>query len=200
MTGITIALLAITSSSPTPAPSFSPSPIIVQVAGTSVSTVWLTGAFIVVAAMIAVFSLRWSDHRKLKGEDRRQWDKEILSSYVALAAEAQRLTTVAVNDLAQDPAVLGEANLKQIRRDFEANRRVVINTVQTLGLIAPKKLSEAARAFQDTLHTSWRVLLDDQPHTVADALVVVKEVLEALTPVRQETQDALRIQRPKGSS
>jgi hypothetical protein len=45
----------------------------------------ITAGATVFGALVAFFSAMWSDHRKRKGEDRRQWDKEIRDIYVDVA-------------------------------------------------------------------------------------------------------------------
>lgn len=50
--------------------------------------VWLgplfTGVFVLAAAVIALVSLYFSDRRKLRREDQRQWDAQLTTAYLAI--------------------------------------------------------------------------------------------------------------------
>lgn len=80
---------------PSPLPSPLKSPILVQLVDPNASPVWLapllTGVFVLIAALVALLSLRLSDRRKLDREDRRQWDREMKDSHAKVASAVHRL-------------------------------------------------------------------------------------------------------------
>ena len=69
-------------------PTPSPTPFMVQLITDNQTPWWwggaLTGSFVVLAALVAFFSLRASDKRKLAREDLRQWDILIKDRVIAI--------------------------------------------------------------------------------------------------------------------
>lgn len=76
-----------------PAPS--PSPVLVQLVDQASAPVWLapllTGFFVLVASLIALYSLYRSDLRKLRREDQRQWDRDLRQAYVDVSQHMRRV-------------------------------------------------------------------------------------------------------------
>ena len=132
---------------PTPGsltPSPSPSPVLVQLVDPNAAPVWqaplLTGAFVLWAALIAVLSLWWSDNRKRKADDQRQWDEDLKKSYL----KVQKLTS----GLRDALWAYGEekSDLEAVRAVVDVFTAGVKKQVDLLDLTAPAAVADAARA------------------------------------------------------
>lgn len=137
-----------------------PTPLEVHVVTDGAAPVWLapllTGAFVLAAAGIALFSLYLSDQRKLRREDQRQWDSELQAAYVTIAAEVARSHVAMTRSM--DPFV----RLQQVVSETEQALSVVMEQTKLLELIAPKNVSEAAKQVGDVLGTLWQTAFEEQ--------------------------------------
>jgi len=132
----------------------SPTPVLVQLVGQEPPPVWLgpllTGGFVLVAAIIALLSLRWSDLRKLAREDRRQWDAELKASYVAVGEHVRAVRTVlARNEGTADYAA-------KILSTTDEAMRGVREHIRLFELIASPEVTKAAEEVSDKLSAIWR--------------------------------------------
>ncbi|ROS46194.1 hypothetical protein [Curtobacterium sp. PhB78] len=187
-------------------PTPSPSPLDVHVITDSAPgwvTPLLTGAFVLAAASIttggALFSLWFSDRRKLRREDQRQWDNDLKKAYVAIASAVSR----AQLELAR----LGPSNPRQrldaVLEQTEEAMRVVQEQVELLQLIAPVAVSDAANDVLEILARRWERgfearLRGGEDDEFAGAPMKVwqdfKEVDATMTTLRNRVREAIRIE------
>ena len=132
----------------------SPTPILVQIVSQEPPPVWLgpllTGGFVLLAAFIALLSLRWSDLRKLAREDRRQWDAELKIAYVRIGEHVRAVRTVlARNEGSADYAA-------KILSTTDEAMRGVREHIRLFELIAPPEVTKAAEDVSNRLSAIWR--------------------------------------------
>ncbi|MCT9620516.1 hypothetical protein [Curtobacterium sp. C2H10] len=154
-----------------PTPSPSPSPVLVQLVDPNTAPVWqaplLTGVFVLGAAIIAVLSLWWSDHRKRKADDQRQWDEDLKKSYLALQSltNSVRAALPAYGD--------GQGTQAAVLDTVATFTEGVREQVDLLDLTAPPAVASAATSL-------W------QRHQVPNAL---NEIASA--PVKERSERVL---------
>lgn len=131
-----------------------PTPALVQFVGQQPPPVWLgpllTGGFVLVAAIIALLSLRWSDLRKLGREDRRQWDADLKASYIAIGEHVRAVRVV----LGQNEGT--EAYAMKILTTTEAAMIGLREHIRLFELIASPEVTAAAEAVAEELAETWQ--------------------------------------------
>jgi hypothetical protein len=150
----------------------------------------LTGGFVLVAAVIALLSLRWSDLRKLTREDRRQWDAELKASYVAIGEHARAVQVV----------------LRGYQNDAEYSRKMLITIeramtgirehIRLFELIAPTEVTKAAESVVETLASLWERLWVDTFDPDFDSRQAIKASFEIEKPIndlRDRIRESLRV-------
>jgi len=140
---ITASALLVLAASPAATPGSTPS---------SSSTAIVSGCFLALGATIAFTSTYFSDRRKLKREDERQWNAELKSSYVAIAAAINRCHLEA----ARIRAGSSEERLKAVMGPTEEAMRTVQEQVRLLELIARQPVIDAAKAVQTQIAEIWQ--------------------------------------------
>jgi hypothetical protein len=172
----------------------SPSPILVQLVNEESLPVWLTqlipGLFVLIAAVIALASLRASDKRRLGREDRRQWDSELKASYVALGEEVSKVRRA----LASTQRTHDEG--KELVLTLEAAMTAVSEHVRLFELIAEPKLVEEANKVGSRLAAVWQRAWLAGIEDEVDLRWTARESLEiddCLDGLRGEIRKALRV-------
>lgn len=102
------------------------------------------GGFLIVGALIAFTSTWFSDRRKLKREDDRQWSAELKASYVAIAAAVSQCHV----EVAQARAGSMEERLAAVIEPTEEAMRTTQVQVRLLELVARQPVIDAAQAVQ----------------------------------------------------
>jgi hypothetical protein len=190
---ITASTLLVLAASPAATPGSTPS---------SSTTAIVSGCFLVLGATIAFTSTYFSDCRKLKREDERQWNAELKASYVAIAA--------AVNDCYLEAARIragsSEQRLTAVMGPTEKAMRTIQGQVRLLELIARQPVIDAAKAVQTQIAEIWQAGLigptDDpeadeflgQPIWLYRKLTNVDDRVEEL---RSHIRGALRVEPKK---
>ncbi|WP_411701016.1 hypothetical protein [Conyzicola sp.] len=104
----------------------------------------LTGAFVVVASIIAFISLRASDRRKLAREDSRQWDGLLKDGYMEVATVLNDLLRLQMTHDTIDELKPHEAS--SVARSMV---RVVRGRAAEFELIAPRPAALAMKEVAD---------------------------------------------------
>jgi hypothetical protein len=130
-------------------PTPTPTPIQVQLVGGSTAPIWLapllTGAFVLLAALIALVSLWLSDVRKLHREDRRQWDSELLVSYLAIEKSVSSLRDLLAEADFEEDAADRVATGRRLLAATSKSLTVVKRHVAVANLIAPPVVAADCR-------------------------------------------------------
>lgn len=123
---------------PSPVPTF-----VIQTVSQPGTPTWVTpvvaGIFVIAGAIIAFFSTRWSDRKRLQREDRRQWDKQILELYAAIFD-----STKSLNDIWHSGR-LSRKSRKAVLAEVAELTRIIQKSSGELTIIGPPKVSEAAQ-------------------------------------------------------
>lgn len=128
------------------------SPAASTASGASWQTALTQGGFLIVGALIAFTSTWFSDRRKLKREDDRQWSAELKASYVAIAAAVSRCHL----EMAQIRAGSIEDRLAAVMEPTEEAMRTIQVQVRQLELIARQPVINAAEALQVQVAEIWQ--------------------------------------------
>lgn len=183
---------------PTPAPSLtpspSPSPVLVQLVEAHTSPVWLapllTGIFVLAAAIIALLSLWWSDQRKGKRDDQRQWDEDLKKSYLKI----QKLTNALRDALwAYGEEKSGLGAVIDVVNVFTAG---VKKQVDLLDLTAPATVADAAKALwqQQTVVNGLDAIRGSTPEERFEWVLAQRQQLDfLLANLRARVREALRL-------
>ncbi|WP_146244899.1 hypothetical protein [Curtobacterium sp. MCBD17_028] len=75
----------------------------------------LTGVFVLAAAIIALMSLYFSDRRKLKREDQRQWDGDLKRAYLAIIGQTDEVGRVLLLVRSEGVEKLNEVTAEALR-------------------------------------------------------------------------------------
>lgn len=122
-----------------------PSPLVVQIITDNQTPWWasgaLTGAFLLIVAIIAFLSLKASDKRKLEREDQRQWDILIKDAYLQAASDISSILQLTLKQYETDSPGVSLAKATQARDRLQ-------NRGREFHLIAPK----ASEAMDDVAH------------------------------------------------
>ncbi|MDB6425899.1 hypothetical protein [Curtobacterium sp. 20TX0008] len=111
----------------------------------------LTGGFVLIASLIAVASLYYSDTRKMRREDQRQWDAELRGNYVRIIESLEPLQKT----LALLPASAGEADLVPVREGLWEAIAILRQTRLVLDITANRGVVEAVDKLQQKLASMW---------------------------------------------
>ena len=136
-----------------------PAPVVVQLVGQEPPPVWLgpllTGGFVLVAAIIALLSLRWSDLRKLAREDRRQWDADLKASYIAIGEHVRAVRVV----LGRNEGT--KAYAEKILATTESAMTGLREHIRLFELVASAEVTKAAEAVAEDLADIWQRAWND---------------------------------------
>lgn len=110
------------------------------------------GGFLIVGALIAFTSTWFSDRRKLRREDDRQWNAELKASYMAIAVAVNRCHLEA----ARIRAGSSEERLTAVMGPTEEAMRTIQEQVRLLELIARQPVIDAAKAVQRQVAEIWQ--------------------------------------------
>jgi hypothetical protein len=172
----------------------SPTPVLVQLVGQEPPPVWLgpllTGAFVLLAAIIALLSLRWSDLRKLAREDRRQWDAELKASYVAIGEHVR----VVRNVLIRNEGTLDYTG--DILSTTEEALRGIREHIRLFELIAPAEVTKAAEDVAKIVAAVWQRAFTESVHEDFTLRWAVQEGLKIEVPLdalRDRIRESLRV-------
>jgi hypothetical protein len=160
------------------------------------------GGFLIAGALIAFTSTLLSDRRKLKREDQRQWDAELKTSYVAIAAAVRRCNLEA----ARIRAGSSKERLAAVMEPTEEAMRTVQEQVRLLELIARRPVIDAAKAVQTQVTEIWQaglIGLTDDPE--ADKFLgqpiwlyrKLREVDDRVEELRARIRGAIRVEPDK---
>lgn len=171
-----------------------PAPVLVQLIGQEPPPVWLgpllTGAFVLVAAIIALLSLRWSDLRKLAREDRRQWDADLKASYIAIGEHVRAVRFV----LGRNEGT--KAYAMKILTATEAAMTGLREHIRLFELIASPEVKTAADAVAEELTDTWqRAWTDNINEEYAMRWAAQKWLVaeEPLNELRDRIRESLRV-------
>ncbi|MFS2028984.1 MULTISPECIES: hypothetical protein [unclassified Curtobacterium] len=165
-------------------------------------TALISGGFLVAGAAIAFLSTWFSDRRKLRREDQRQWDAELKASYVAISAAVSRCHL----EIARVRAGTSEERLAAVMEPTEEAMRTIREQVRLLELIAREPVIDAAKDVQMAIAEIWQAGLmgptDDpdadeflgQPIWLHRKLTHVDVLVEDL---RARVREAIRIEPEK---
>ncbi len=104
-----------------------------------------------IASLIAVASLYYSDTRKMRREDQRQWDAELRGNYVRIIESLEPLQKT----LALLPASAGEADLVPVREGLWEAIAILRQTRLVLDITANRGVVEAVDKLQQKLASMW---------------------------------------------
>lgn len=160
------------------------------------------GGFLIAGALIAFTSTFLSDRRKLKREDQRQWDAELKTSYVAIAAAVRRCNLEA----ARIRVGSSEERLAAVMEPTEEAMRTIQEQVRLLELIARRPVIDAAKAVQMQVTEIWQaglIGLTDDPE--ADEFLgqpiwlyrKLREVDDRVEDLRARIRGAIRVEPDK---
>jgi len=171
-----------------------PAPVVVQLVGQEPPPVWLgpllTGGFVLVAAIIALLSLRWSDLRKLAREDRRQWDSDLKASYVAISEHVRAVRVV----LGRNEGT--KAYAEKILTTLESAMTGVREHIRLFELIASTEVTKAAEAVALDLADIWQSAWNDTILEEFDMRWAAQKWLvaeEPLMELRDRIRESLRV-------
>jgi hypothetical protein len=147
----------------------------------------LTGSFVVIAALVAFFSLKASDRRKLSREDRRQWDVIIKDGFISTSTAMNSLVLLSADHTdVLDEDAYGEvvAQAESIRLAFEARRSEweLIAADETVAAFI--KFARAAGQYSETAVIAQEKDVNVLPHVIA------------LTELRKAVQRNIRVVSP----
>lgn len=157
----------------------SPVPIVINMPASG-SPWWgvpaITATAVLFGALVAFFSTRFSDQRKRKADDRRQWDKEIRDLYLE--------ATACCDDIRKSR---WEGSSGGVTPSYERARGAAnkLKTVSdSLELIAEPKTVQAARKLEEVAENFANSLHDG---------IVDKALHRMITPARSELLEAVKV-------
>ena len=171
------------------APSPTPTPIIINMPS-SVSPWWavplITAIAVLIGALVAFLSTTASDRRKLKADDRRQWDKEIRDLYVEASAICERIADINAFWFRNDSL---EMELEDYERVVEYERKLR-NIHNSFDLIAAPETSDASKQLANAV-SDYAMSLHDRINDRS----TYQEVIRLHEVLRDAVKQNLRIRR-----